>query len=84
MLVANGVPAQVIASRVAYGPHSSTFTVAVSTPRPLTTAVSVICAPGFASCWLTCVTMDGEPVTTVVSTASPHAVCAGPHGLGLR
>ena len=68
---------QVIASRVAYGPHSSTFTVAVSTPSPPTSTLSVMVAPGFASCALTCVASVGVPVTTVVSTASPHAVSAG-------
>ena len=45
-------PRSVIASRVGNGPHSSTLTVAASLPSPVTTAVSVICAPGAVSCAL--------------------------------
>ena len=63
-----------IASRVGNGPHSSTLTVAASLPSPVTTAESVICAPGAVSCALTCVVIAGAPRTTVVSAASAQAV----------
>ena len=65
--VQNGVPSQVIASRVGNGPHSSTLTVAASLPRPVTTTASVICAPGAVSCALIWVVIAGAPRTTVVS-----------------
>ena len=73
--VASGVPSQRIASRVGNGPHSSTFTVALSAPRPLTTTLSVIVAPGAVSSALTCVVICGRPRTIVVSAASAHGVC---------
>ena len=75
--VASGVPSQRIASRVGNGPHSSTFTVALSTPSPLTTTLSVIVAPGAVSSALTCVVTWGAPRTIVVSETSAHGVCTG-------
>ncbi len=69
------MPSQRIAARVGNGPQSSTFTVAASLPSPVTTAVSVICAPGADCCALTCVVIAGAPRITVVSAASAHAVC---------
>ena len=73
--VQNGVPSQVIASRVGNGPHSSTLTVAASLPSPVTTTESVICAPGADSCALIWVVIAGVPRTIVVSATSAQAVC---------
>ena len=75
--VANGVPSQRIASRVGNGPHSSTLTVALRAPSPLTATLSVIDAPGAVSCALTWVVICGWPRTIVVSAVSAHGVCTG-------
>ena len=75
--VARGVPSQRIASRVGNGPHSSTFTVALSAPRPLTTTLSVIAWPVLVTCALTCVVTCGCPRTIVVSATSAHGVSTG-------
>ena len=82
--VQNGVPSQVIASRVGYGPQSATLTVAVSLPSPLTTTESVICAPGVDSCALIWVVIAGAPRTIVVSETSAQAVCTARDRLALR
>ncbi len=72
--VQNGVPSQRIAARVGNGPHNSTLTVAASLPSPVTTAESVIAAPGAVSCALICVVIAGVPRTIVVSATSAHGV----------
>ena len=48
---------------------------AASLPSPLTTAVSVICAPGAVDWALIWVVIAGAPRTSVVSAVSPQAVC---------
>ena len=69
-----GLPVQLIASRVAKGPNSETFTVTARAPRPVTKTLSVIRAPGFVVWSLIRVRTSGVATTTVVSATSAHFV----------
>src|SRR5262245_38326087 len=72
-----GLPAQRMALRDEKGPYRKTLTETASAPRPRTTTLSVIRAPGRVDWSLICVVTSGVATTTVVSATSPHFVCAG-------
>ena len=71
-----GAPVQVIASRLVYGPNSSTSICAGVRPRPVTLMRSKIRPPGRTT-WLdTIVVTAGAARVNVVSETSPQAVDA--------
>ena len=69
-----GAPSQSMSAREAYGPKSSSSTVAGVCPRPLTVSLSKISAPGRITASETIVVTFGAALAIVVSETSPQGV----------
>ena len=69
-----GAPSQSMSAREAYGPKSSSSTVAGVFPSPLTVSRSKISASGLTTASETTVVTFGAALASVVSDTSPQGV----------